>query len=128
MKLPPAQKKLQEELSRVKVDIEDKLVPKGGEFTLYLALPAQGKSAGWIFEEMARMDKELGVHTDWRQGKLSGAIYRMFLLRRCGRADGGDDLSKVIAATFERYAVSNPLHPDVFPSIRRWRPRSWPCA
>ena len=82
MKLPPAQKKLQEELNKVKVDIEDMLVPKGGEFTRYLALPAQGKSTVWILEEMARMDKELGAHTDWGQGKLSGAVYCMSLLRR----------------------------------------------
>lgn len=35
------------------------------------------------------------------------------------RVDGGEDLTKVIIAAFERYAVSNPLHPDVFPSIRK---------
>ncbi|KAF8547233.1 PLP-dependent transferase [Imleria badia] len=92
------------ELGKVKIDIEDKLVPKGGEIT---ALPAQGKSPEWILEEMAKMDKELGTHTDWRQGKISGAVYH-----------GGDDLSKVLLAAFERYAVSNSLHPDVFPSIR----------
>lgn len=33
--------------------------------------------------------------------------------------DGGDDLSRVLVAAFERYALSNPLHPDVFPSIRK---------
>ena len=76
MKLPPAQKKLQAELAKAKVDIEDKLVRKGGDITRYLALPAQGKSAEWILEEMARMDKQLGTHTDWRQGKISGAVYR----------------------------------------------------
>ena len=76
MKLPPAQKKLREELDKVKVDIEDKLLPKGGEITRHLALPAQGKSREWILEEMARMDKELGAHVDWRQGKISGAVYR----------------------------------------------------
>ena len=82
MKLPPAQKQLQEELNKVKVNIEDKLVPKGGEFTRYLTLPAQGKSAECIFEEMARMDKELGPRRDWRQGKLSGVVYRTSLLHR----------------------------------------------
>lgn len=34
-------------------------------------------------------------------------------------ADGGDDLNKVIVAAFERYCVSNPLHPDAFPSVRK---------
>lgn len=33
--------------------------------------------------------------------------------------DGGEDLSRVIVAAFERYTVSNPLHPDVFPAIRK---------
>lgn len=128
MKLPPAQKKLQEELGKAKVEIEDKLVSKNGEITRHLALPAQGKSAEWILEEMTRMDKELGGHTDWRQGKISGAVYRTcpFFFSRARvmwdsseRVDGGEDLSKVLVAAFERYAVSNPLHPDVFPSVRK---------
>ena len=34
-------------------------------------------------------------------------------------ADGGDDLTKVIVAAFDRYCVSNPLHPDVFPAVRK---------
>ena len=33
--------------------------------------------------------------------------------------DGGEDLQKVIIAAFNRYVVSNPLHPDVFPAIRK---------
>lgn len=34
-------------------------------------------------------------------------------------SDGGDDLTRVIVAAFERYCVSNPLHPDAFPSVRK---------
>lgn len=34
-------------------------------------------------------------------------------------ADGGDDLTKVLVSAFERYAVSNPLHPDIFPAVRK---------
>ena len=33
--------------------------------------------------------------------------------------DGGEDLQKVIVAAFDRYVVSNPLHPDVFLAIRK---------
>lgn len=33
--------------------------------------------------------------------------------------DGGEDLQKVIVAAFERYCVTNPLHPDLFPAIRK---------
>ena len=34
-------------------------------------------------------------------------------------ADGGDELTRVILAAIERYALSNPLHPDVFPAVRK---------
>ena len=35
------------------------------------------------------------------------------------RTDGGQDLTNLIVAAYERYCVSNPLHPDVFPTIRK---------
>jgi sphinganine-1-phosphate aldolase len=44
----------------------------------------------------------------YKLGKLSGAVYH-----------GGDDMEKVIVAAYQRYCVSNPLHPDVFPTIRK---------
>jgi glutamate/tyrosine decarboxylase-like PLP-dependent enzyme len=34
-------------------------------------------------------------------------------------ADGGQDLTNLIVAAYERYCVSNPLHPDIFPTIRK---------
>lgn len=34
-------------------------------------------------------------------------------------ADGGEELSKIIIAAYSRYCVSNPLHPEVFPAIRK---------
>jgi len=33
--------------------------------------------------------------------------------------DGGDDLEKIIVEAYQRYCVSNPLHPDVFPTVRK---------
>ena len=32
---------------------------------------------------------------------------------------GGDELTEVATAAFRRFALSNPLHPDIFPSLRR---------
>ena len=34
-------------------------------------------------------------------------------------SDGGEDMQKVIVSAFKRYCVSNPLHPDVFPAVRK---------
>lgn len=33
--------------------------------------------------------------------------------------DGGDDLEKVIVTAYQHYCVSNPLHPSVFPAVRK---------
>ncbi|TEB09707.1 PLP-dependent transferase, partial [Coprinellus micaceus] len=68
-----------------------------------------GKSLEWILAEMEKMDVELnGQSGIWNQGKLSGAVYH-----------GGEDLQKIITAAYDRYCVSNPLHPDVFPAVRK---------
>ncbi|KAJ8596595.1 PLP-dependent transferase [Rhizopogon salebrosus TDB-379] len=106
LKVPSLQKEVQQQLNKARVDIEDKLVPKG--VSRYLSLPEEGKSVEWILAEMAKMDSETGPNANWRHAKLSGAIYH-----------GEDDILRVIVAAFERYAVSNPLHPDVFPTIRK---------
>lgn len=117
--LPPGRTKVQLELSKVRQDIETKLVPQGADVTRHLELPQHGQSMEWILEEMARMDEETGVGNDgkdgknddkldWKEGKISGTVYH-----------GGADLTRVIFAACERYAVSNPLHPDVFPAVRK---------
>jgi sphinganine-1-phosphate aldolase len=94
-------------MGKAKLDIENKMVPKGANVTRHLSLPAEGKSAEWILQEMVKMDEEMGTPS-WKLGKLSGAVYH-----------GGDELQKIIVSAFERYSVSNPLHPDVFPAIRK---------
>ncbi|EIN11750.1 PLP-dependent transferase [Punctularia strigosozonata HHB-11173 SS5] len=108
LRLPAARKKVEAEMGKAKLDIENKLVPKGADVTRHLSLPDEGKTLGWIQGEMEKMDAEMGQGTDWRHGKLSGAVYH-----------GGEDMEKVIVAAFARYCVSNPLHPDVFPAIRK---------
>lgn len=75
LRLPAARKKVQAEMDKAKMGIEDKLVPKGADVTRHLALPAEGKSPEWILQEMVKMDEEMG-NPGWRNGKLSGAVYR----------------------------------------------------
>ena len=113
-------------MDQAKVDIERRLVPQGANVTRHLALPSEGKSLEWILQEMEKMDTELGTTTDsWRDGKLSGAVYRAYAFRtshdfaKIRHIDGGDELSKIIIAAYARYCVSNPLHPEVFPAVRK---------
>ncbi|KAI0745932.1 PLP-dependent transferase [Earliella scabrosa] len=108
LRFPSARKKVETELGKARLDIEKKMVPQGPGVTRYLSLPAQGNSPDWILAEMGKMDEQAGEHADWHHGKVSGAVYH-----------GGEDLQKVIVAAYDRYCVSNPLHPDVFPAVRK---------
>ncbi|KAJ3481819.1 hypothetical protein NLI96_g7401 [Meripilus lineatus] len=108
LRVPSAKKKVEAELGKAKLDIEKKVAPDSVGIKRNLSLPSKGQSADWILEEMAKMDKEFGEKTNWKDGKISGAVYH-----------GGDDLQKLISQAFERYSVSNPLHPNVFPAIRK---------
>ncbi|OSD06936.1 PLP-dependent transferase [Trametes coccinea BRFM310] len=108
LRFPAARKKVESELARARLEIEQKMVPQGPGVTRHLSLPEQGHDTEWILREMAKMDEESGSHVDWRNGRVSGAVYH-----------GGEDMQKVIIAAMERYCVSNPLHPDVFPAVRK---------
>jgi len=63
-------------MDKAKLDIENKLIPKGAGVTRHLTLPAEGRSSEWIIAEMDKMDRESSAHSDWRNGKLSGGVYR----------------------------------------------------
>ncbi|KAK0448712.1 pyridoxal phosphate-dependent transferase [Armillaria borealis] len=108
LRLPSMRSKVTQQMDQAKLDIENKLVPKGAEVVRHLSLPEEGKSLEWILAEMDKMDTELENRGDWRHGKLSGAVYH-----------GGDDMEKVIVTAYQRYCVSNPIHPDVFPAVRK---------
>ncbi|KAK0476839.1 sphinganine-1-phosphate aldolase [Armillaria novae-zelandiae] len=108
LRLPSMRSKVTQQMNQAKLDIENKLVPKGAEVVRHLSLPEDGKSLEWILAEMEKMDTELEHRGDWRHGKLSGAVYH-----------GGDDMEKVIVTAYQRYCVSNPIHPDVFPAVRK---------
>ncbi|KZT10847.1 PLP-dependent transferase [Laetiporus sulphureus 93-53] len=106
--LPAARKRVNAELMKGRLQIEKGLIPEGPSVRRHLTLPEHGQMPQWITEEMDRMDSEANTQADWREGKVSGAVYH-----------GGDDLTRVILAAIARYALSNPLHPDVFPAVRK---------
>lgn len=109
LRVPATQRKVAAQMDKAKLDIENRLVPKGATVVRHLSLPDQGKSFEWIIAEMDKMDEELGGKRGvWSEGKLSGAVYH-----------GGEDLERLIVSAYQRYCVSNPLHPDVFPAVRK---------
>ena len=47
-------------------------------------------------------------HTRWEDGLVSGAVYH-----------GGQELVDLQVEAYRRFTVSNPIHPDVFPGVRK---------
>ena len=75
--VPSQRQKLESGLREVRADLEKKLVPQGSAVIRHTTLPAHGQSAEWILAEMNKMDEEAIGHDEWRNGKVSGAVYRM---------------------------------------------------
>ncbi|WVO14657.1 hypothetical protein L204_102294 [Cryptococcus depauperatus] len=110
LKMPKHRQHLESELSRTRKEISNKLAPEtypeGIDLTRVKELPEHGRDKEWLVKEFSNMKKlEKG---DVNEGRVSGAVYH-----------GGDDLNEIIVNAMSQFIVSNPLHPDVFPGVRK---------
>lgn len=106
MRLPFVQSKVRKDVDKAIADLQGKLVPNGPGIIKYTALPL----TGWSAEEVSAQLNVLGEmkHTRWEDGRVSGAVYH-----------GGNELADLQAHAFRQFGVSNPIHPDVFPGVRK---------
>lgn len=106
LRLPGVRSKVQSEITTALSDLEKKLVPSGPGVTRYTALPA----SAWTTEQVRAELERLGEmkHTRWEDGRVSGAVYH-----------GGKELGELQTEAFGRFGVANPIHPDVFPGVRK---------
>ena len=94
-------------LEKTLKDIEkDTFSPKKGE-KYYPTLPKKGLSPDELLKEIAHL-QSLGDDDQWRNGMVSGALYN------CSQ-----ELTKLTTDVYGRFAWTNPLHPDLFPHIRK---------
>lgn len=93
-------------MSTAVAGLEEKLVPQGPGVIKYMNLPKQG----WTPDQVrGELDNLSGMkHTMWEEGRVSGAVYH-----------GGDELLGLQNTAYGQFAVSNPIHPDVFPGVRK---------
>ncbi|KAF2005286.1 sphingosine-1-phosphate lyase-like protein [Amniculicola lignicola CBS 123094] len=106
LRLPGVRTKVQTQVAETILKLERKLVPSGPGVERTVTLPAQG----WSEEQVRKaLDDLAGLeHTRWEDGRVSGAVYH-----------GGAELLKLQTEAYGKFAVSNPLHPDVFPGVRK---------
>ncbi len=106
LRAPGVRSQVQSQIAASITKMEAKLVPQGPGVTRYLTLPKEGWSELQVraeLDKLAEMD-----HTKWEDGYVSGAVYH-----------GGKELTKLQTEAFGKFTVANPLHPDVFPGVRK---------
>lgn len=106
LRLPFVQAKVRADLNKAVADLEKKLVPSGPGVSSYTSLPERGWSKDEVSAELLKLGDM--QHTRWEDGRVSGAVYH-----------GGEDLSELQAQALRRFGVANPIHPDVFPGVRK---------
>lgn len=106
LRLPGVRTKVQTQVAESILKLEQKLVPSGPGVQRTTTLPIEG----WSEEEVRNRLEELAgmKHTRWEDGRVSGAVYH-----------GGDELIRLQTEAFGKFTVSNPIHPDVFPGVRK---------
>lgn len=106
LRLPGVRAKVQTQVAESLLKLERKLVPSGPGVERITTLPPQGWSVDAVRAKLGELaDME---HTRWEDGRVSGAVYH-----------GGDELIRLQTEAFGKFTVSNPIHPDVFPGVRK---------
>jgi sphinganine-1-phosphate aldolase len=106
LRAPGVRSQVQKQVTEAITKLQAKLVPSGPGVVRFLTLPKDGWSEETVLKELdtlATMD-----HTRWEDGYVSGAVYH-----------GGDSLIKLQTEAFGKFTVANPIHPDVFPGVRK---------
>jgi sphinganine-1-phosphate aldolase len=106
LRLPGVRDKVQAQVSESLLKLERKLVPSGPGVERITRLPSEG----WSEEAVRKKLNELAdmEHTRWEDGRVSGAVYH-----------GGEELIRLQTEAFGKFTVANPIHPDVFPGVRK---------
>jgi sphinganine-1-phosphate aldolase len=104
--LPGVSSQVDRQVSAAVREIAAKIAPDEPEATRYLTIPKQGWQKEKLSEELLRLS---GLpRTRWEDGKVSGAVYH-----------GEDSLLEIQAQAMKLWSVANPIHPDVFPAVRK---------
>lgn len=104
LQAPGVRTKVKAQVDEAKANLQKKLVRS--DETRYLSLPKQGWSDDDLRAELTRL-ADLD-HTRWEDGFVSGAVYH-----------GEDALLKLQTEAYGKFTVANPIHPDVFPAVRK---------
>lgn len=106
VRLPVISAKIDAELAKNEAAIEG-MFERDPTVERLTRLPLKGRSDKEILAFMDASARE--EDRKWMEGKVSGAVY-----------SGEEEHLAVQNHAFARYALSNPLHPDIWPSLRKF--------
>uniref|UniRef100_A0A3P9K6W4 sphinganine-1-phosphate aldolase n=1 Tax=Oryzias latipes TaxID=8090 RepID=A0A3P9K6W4_ORYLA len=105
-KIPFVGVSIQRQLNKALDDMSQSLCTLKEGMTYTTKLPPKGLSQGQVMDKI----KEYQTLNDvqWEKGRVSGAVYW-----------GDETLTKLLVKVYGDFAWSNPLHPDIFPGVRK---------
>ncbi|XP_033698360.1 sphingosine-1-phosphate lyase 1 isoform X2 [Tursiops truncatus] len=104
-KMPIIGRKIQDKLNKTKEDISKNMSFLKVDKDYVKALPSQGMSPAAVLEKLKEYSS---MDVLWQEGKASGAVY-----------SGEKELTELLVKAYGDFAWSNPLHPDIFPGLRK---------
>ncbi len=128
-------------LDKAKADIAKGVIGNkmDGEL-VYKTLPAEGMSKAELTTILQRYSSK--DRACWDTGKVRQVLtshvlhllpHRLNCLQLSGSIyHGGDELCEIMSEAFSHFSLSNPLHPEVFPSVRKveerlFKAHPWPA-
>ena len=106
LKAPGVKSQVDKQVKEAITGLEGKLIPKGPGTSRYLSLPKEAWTSEQIRAELEKLNNM--EHTRWEDGLVSGAVYH-----------GGAELIDLQTEALKTFSVANPIHPDVFPGVRK---------
>ncbi|KAJ8360024.1 hypothetical protein SKAU_G00165490 [Synaphobranchus kaupii] len=105
-KIPFIGATIQTQLNKALDDMSVSLCTLKDGMSYITSLPAQGLTQVEVLDAIKQYDT-LG-EVQWEKGKVSGAVY-----------SGDAKLTNLLVKVYGDFAWSNPLHPDIFPGVRK---------
>ncbi|XP_077999226.1 sphingosine-1-phosphate lyase 1-like [Glandiceps talaboti] len=96
---------IQKEIDKTKKNVAESLFNVNAPYIT--SLPDKGLSEPEVLK-LINDNYETIEGSSWSSGKVSGAVY-----------NGSEELTRLTTKVYGQFAWANPLHPDVFPGVRK---------
>ena len=106
LRAPGVRSQVEKQIAVATKDIEDKIAPSLPGTNHYTSIPKEAWTSDQLRTELTTLAEM--KRTRWEEGKVSGAVYH-----------GGSELITLQHEAMQLFSVSNPIHADVFPAVRK---------